>query len=253
MLMIILGMTGPIGHGKTTFAEALAELEPTTIHLETSSVVIEVANALQATLTTPLDPYDINALNNWLKSLPAILLDILGTKCTFDQIELKADNIEKHPIEYQKLILHVENLRRNFTLAHQQINTENKEAYRPILQWLGGYLVDKIDNGIWWDEIIKRAKKHEQKGCKLCIAGAIRFPTDAKIARQAGAIIVKVYRPGHLQNDMLDPTERERENVKVDTMVMSNGTIEDVKKCAAQFLKDIEAGELKTLYQTKDF
>ncbi len=251
--MIILGMTGPIGHGKTTFAEALAELEPSTVHLETSTVVIEVANALQATLTTPLDPYDIEALNNWLKALPAILLDLLGIKSNFEQIELKTDNIEKHPIEYQKLILHVENLRRNFTLAHQQINTENKEAYRPILQWLGGYLVEKIDSGIWWNEIIRRAKKHEEKGCKLCIAGAIRFPNDAKVARQAGAVIVKVYRPGHLQNDMLDPTERERENVKVDATVMSNGTIEDVKKCAKEFWQDVQRGELKSLYQTKDY
>ena len=34
--MILLGLTGPIGHGKTTFADALAKIEPTTVHLETS-------------------------------------------------------------------------------------------------------------------------------------------------------------------------------------------------------------------------
>ncbi len=249
---MLLGMTGPIGHGKTTFADALAELEPTTVHLETSSVVIEVANALQSTLVTPLDPYDVEALNNWLKALPAILLDILGIRCTFEQIKLEPDRIEKHPIEYQKLILHVETLRRNFTLAHKQIDTENKETYRPLLQWLGGYLVDRVDAGIWWNEIVRRAKKNEEKGCKLCICGAIRYPTDANIARKAGAVIVKVYRPGHLQNDMLDPTERERENIPVDCTIMSNGTLQDVKKFAKLFLEDLKNNDLKHLYQIKD-
>lgn len=251
--MILLGMTGPIGHGKTTFANVMAELEPTTVHLETSMVVIEVANTLQANLTTPLDPYDVDALNNWLKALPAILLDQLKISCAFDQIKLKPEAIEKHPIEYQKLILHVETLRRNFTLAHQTINTENKEVYRPLLQWLGGYLVDRVDSGIWWNEVIRRSRQHSREGCKLCIAGAIRYPADAGIVRKEGGIIVKVYRPGHLQNDTLDPTERERENIPVNTTIMSNGTIEDLKRCAAVFLEDVRNESLKHLYQTKDF
>jgi hypothetical protein len=246
-------MTGPIGHGKTTFAEALAELEPTTVHLETSMVVIEVANALQATLTEPLDPYDIDALNNWLKALPAILLEQLHIHTTFDQIKLMPEAIDEHPVEYQKLILHVEGLRRNFTLAHQQITTDNKEAYRPLLQWLGGYLVDKVDKGIWWNEVIRRASESEQKGCKLCIAGAVRYPTDAQIVRRAGGTIIKVYRPGHLQNDMLDPTERERDNIQADCTIKSNGTIEDVKRCAAAFLEDLKNNKLKTAYQSIDF
>lgn len=251
--MILLGMTGPIGHGKTTFAAALAELEPTTVHLETSDVVIEVANALQAALTYPLDPYDIGGLNNWLKALPAILLSQLRVHCSFEQIKLDPEIIDLHPIEYQKLILHVENLRRNFTLAHQEINTENKEAYRPLLQWLGGYLVDKVDSGLWWNEVIRRAKKSEKSGSALCIAGAIRYPMDCTIARKAGAVIVKVYRPGHLQNDMLDPTERERENIQPDCTIMSNGTIEDMKRCARVFLEDVRLKTVKKLYQTKDF
>ncbi len=251
--MILAGMTGPIGHGKTTFADALTELEPKTIHLETSLIVIDVANSLHAALTDPIDPYDINLLNKWLHALPAILLDQLNIKCSFDQIKLVGTEIEDHPIEYQKLIMHVENLRRNFTLAKQEITNENKEAYRPILQWLGGYLVEKVDKGIWWNEIIKRSKVCRQEGYELCIAGALRYPTDSVIIRHAGGIVIKVYRPGHLQNDLLDPTERERDNIQVDCTIMSNGSVAEMGRCAEHFLKDIRVGDVKKLYQTKDF
>jgi hypothetical protein len=248
--MLLLGMTGPISHGKTTFANALTELEPLTIHLESSIVIAQVANTMHAALTKVPDPYDVNSLNEWLKMLPPILKDTVHVTTTFDRIKLDQNSIEEHPIEYQKLIMHVENLRREPSLARQAITIENKETYRPFLQWLGGYLVHKIDGGIWYNQIVRLVKDAETTGAKLCIVGGLRFPTDAAILRTAGGIIVKVYRPGHLQNDMLDPTERERDNIPVDCTILSNGTKEDMKRCAAVFLKDAIAGNLQLSYQT---
>jgi hypothetical protein len=248
--MIVIGMTGPIGHGKSTFAKAIKELEPTTVHLESSLVIAEIANAMHAALTTIPDPYDVESLNNWLRSLPAILLEHLNVRCTFDQLRLDQGQIEQHPVEYQKLILHVENLQRNPTLAKQEITKENKEAYRPFLQWLGGYLVQHVSSSIWYDEILRRVYDAQARGCQLCIVGGLRYPGDASAIRHTGGIIIKVYRPGHLQNDMLDPTERERDNIPVDCTVMSNGTLEDVKRCAAKVLDDIKNNRLAALYQT---
>jgi energy-coupling factor transporter ATP-binding protein EcfA2 len=250
MLMILLGMTGPIGHGKTTLADALAELVPKTAHFESSLVIAEVANAMHNSLSNIPDPYDVEALNNWLKSLPAILLEIVHAHATFDQIKLEQSEIERHPIEYQKLILHVENMQRNPNLARQNITRENKESYRPFLQWLGGYLVQKVNPSIWYDELVRRIKVEQQQGTELVIVGGLRYPTDAAVLREAGGIVVKVYRPGHLQNDMLDPTERERENIPVECTIMSNGSVEDVKRFAAIFLEDIRNNRLQHLYQT---
>ncbi|MGH9857850.1 MAG: hypothetical protein ACRD4B_08405 [Acidobacteriota bacterium] len=244
-------MTGPIGHGKTSFSDALAELEPSNCHFETNQPIIEVANALHAALSTIPDPYDANALNVWLQALPAILLEATGTKCTFEQLQLEQDMIAMHPIDYQKLILHVENLQRNPDMAKQPINKINKDNYRPFLQWLGGYLVQKVDPGIWVNDIIRRVKEAAREGCQLCIIGGLRFPTDASLLRDEGAKIVKVYRPGHLQNDMLDPTERERDNILVDATIMSNGSIEELKRCAAKFLEDLKSDSLQKLYQSK--
>ncbi len=248
--MRVIGLTGPIGHGKSTFAEALQELEPSSLRLESSLIVSEVANAMQSVLTDLPDPYNVDQLNNWLKALPAILLQVIHTRCSFDQIKLDQNSMEEHPIEYQKLILHVENLHRKPELLTQQIARENKESYRPFLQWLGGYLVQKIDNGIWYNEIIRRLKQASQQGIKLCIVGGVRYPTDATILRSNGALIVKVYRPGHLQSDLLDPTERERQNIQVDCTIMSNGTLDDIRKFVPKFYEDMKTGQLQPKYHT---
>jgi hypothetical protein len=248
--MVIIGMTGPIGHGKTTFADSLAELEPSTVHFESSLVIAEVANAFQQALTDVPDPYNVERLNNWLRALPAILEQIVHVHCTFEQIKLDQKAMEEHPIEYQKLILHVENLQRKPELMTQEITKENKESYRPLLQWLGGYLVQKIDSGIWYNELVRRIRQAAAAGAKICIVGGLRYPTDAAILRGAGAIIIKVYRPGHLQSDMLDPTERERQNIQVDCTIMSNGTVADVKVFTKKFYTDLQANTLQKNYQT---
>lgn len=243
-------MTGPISHGKSTFASALHDLEPKTVHLEFSIVVARVANALHAVLTEIPDPYDVDQLNNWLKSLPSILLETVHARSTFDQLKLDPIQIEQHPIEYQKLIMHVENLRHEPELARQAITLENKEKYRPFLQWLGGYLVQKVDSGIWHREVVRLIYDSQAAGAELCIVGGLRYPDDAVALRNVGGIIIKVYRPGHLQNDMLDPTERERDNIPVDCTIMSNGTVDDVKRSAEKVLADIKSGHLQGLYQT---
>lgn len=248
--MIILGMTGPIGHGKTTFSDGLAELEPATVHFESSIIVAEVANAFQSALGDVPDPYNVERLNNWLRALPAILEEIVNVKCSFDQIKLDQKAMEEHPVEYQKFILHVENLQRDPSLINQPITKENKENYRPLLQWLGGYLVQKIDSGIWYNELARRIRKAEEAGCKLCLVGGLRYPSDAAILRGLGAKIVKIYRPGHLQSDLLDPTERERQNIQVDCTILSNGTVADVKVFARLFYADLISGKLETTYNT---
>ena len=248
--MVLLGMTGPIGHGKTTFAEALSKLEPSTARFESSMIIAEVGNALQAALTDLPDPYNVEQLNNWLRALPAILLEITHVHVTFEQVKLDQQAIEEHPIEFQKLILHVENLQRKPELMEQQITKENKESYRPLLQWLGGYLVQRVGSGIWYDEIVRRVRLAAAAGTKLCIVGGLRYPTDATILRQAGGRIIEVYRPGHLQSDLMDPTERERQNIDVDCTIMSNGTLADIRAFAPIFYADLLADKLHKTYHT---
>lgn len=248
--MFLIGMTGPIGHGKSTFAEALQKLEPSTFRIEFSTIVIEVANAMHAALQSVPQRDDIDAVNSWLRSLPAILLQSVHTKVTFEQIALDSEQILRHPVEYEKLFLHIDNLNHDKKLAKKNITRENKEEYRPFLQWLGGYLVQGVDPAIWQKEILSRIRQAGQQGCKLCVVGGLRYPADAAALKTMDAKIIKVYRPGHLQYDVLDPTERERENISTDCTIMSNGDVSDLNNCARAVLDDLRAGKLQSLYQT---
>src|SRR5258708_35403396 len=105
--MIVIGMTGPIGHGKSTFADSILQIETTAKRLESSMVVAEVANSLHASTSTIPEKDNIDAINVWLRPLPSILLETVHTKASFDQIQLKLDDIQSHPIEYEKLMLHL--------------------------------------------------------------------------------------------------------------------------------------------------
>lgn len=248
MVMVIIGITGPIGHGKSSFANYLVNLEPSALHFESFQIVAEVASAMQKALSDIPDAYNVASLNNWLHCLPSILSAVTHTECTFKDIELQQTSIEQHPIEYQKLIMHVENLARDPELMRQTITAENKEYYRPLLQWLGGYLVQRVDPGIWYNEIVRRIHAASTAGAKLCVVGGLRFPNDVAVMRAEGAIIVELSRPGHLQSDTLDPTERERQNIKADCSIMNNGSLADLEKFAERFLLDLRANKLDKTY-----
>lgn len=249
--MIIIGITGPIGHGKSSFADDLTELEPSSVHFEAGMIVSEVAQAMHRAIHDPPDPYSVESLNDWLHLLPNILEEIVRIRCSFKDIELRQREVETHPIEYQKLILHVENLRRDPGILRKKITQENKELFRPFLQWLGGYLVHKVDPGIWYNEILRRLHEADVAGAKLCVIGGVRFPTDAVTLRGAGATIVSIYRPGHLQSDSFDPTERERSTITADCEIRNTGNLNDLKRTAKTFLDDLFAGKLKKTYTTR--
>ena len=249
--MITVGLTGPIGHGKSTFAKALIELVPNSLHLESSMIVAEIANGLHASTAELPKRDDLAGINNWLKPLPSVLLSAVHAKSTIGELQLALDDVNQHPVEYEKLLLHIENLSRNPDLLKHEITRENKESYRPILQWLGGYLVKNVDKGIWYKEIVRRVYQAQSSGYKLCVIGGLRYPADAQYVHSVGGKIIKVYRPGHLQYDMLDPTERERDNITPDSTVISNGTLSDVKAAAKRVLDDIAAGNLQKSYYAK--
>lgn len=247
--VIVLGITGPIGHGKTTFANALAVKEPSYRHIESNMPIIEVANAMHAALTDIPNPHNIESLNTWLQCLPDIVREVLHVETNFDTLKITEEAFKNQPEDYQKLVLHVENLQREPSMRDQLINPDNKDHYRPLLQWLGGYFNQKIAPSIWYTEIIERARQAKQKGCNLCIVGGLRYPADTELLRRKLDIkVAKVFRPDLAQTDTQDPTERERENIRVDTTISNNGTIEDLQNCAKKVWQDLQVDQLKTWY-----
>lgn len=241
--MHVIGITGPIGHGKTTFAEALTEVEPRSRHFESSGVIAEVADAWHASLEQPID------VEKWIQHLPGVLRNILAIDCTYEQIEPDHNALRDGSIEYAKLITHVTNLKHNFELSRTPITTQNKETYRPILQWLGGYLVQRIDKAIWYNEIVRRIQLCDSEQIKLCTVGGLRYPIEADVLREVGGVIVKLYRPSLEHRDMLDPTERERDDITVDATVINEGSAEDLRAIAIRLLEDVRAHQVQDIYR----
>lgn len=247
--MIIIGITGPIGHGKTTLADALCAKVVKCAQFESSQIIAEVADALHVALDGKVpDKSDTEAINEWLKSLPAILLEVAHIKCRFDQLSIDDQSIKDRPLEYQKLMLHLDNLTRQPELAGQQITPDNKQTYRPFLQWLGGYLVQKAHNGIWYEEIVRRMRAIEPTGVELSVAAGIRFPQEADIIRGAGGTVIEILRPEIPVPDISDPTERQRQQILTDTQIINNGTLEELSAAAESVLYDLRNHSLKTQY-----
>lgn len=241
-------MTGPIKHGKTTFAENVMAQQLGTVHYESSNVIAEVADAMHSELNNISFSETTEGLNNWLKKLPNILKTVVSVDCEYRDVAFNNKDVYENPLAYSKLYEHSRNLISEPSLANEKIHKLNKDKYRPILQWLGGYLADNVSDTIWFDELIRRSKKAEQGGAALCILSALRYPADEGVVREVGAHIVKVVRPDKGEQDKSDPTERTRDLIIPDTKMLNNGNLEQFRKVSEEFVKDFKAGKPRVLY-----
>jgi len=247
--MILVGMTGPIGHGKTTFAEALKTAEPNSEKIETSDVISEVVEALnQQTKSLPL-VNDLRSINKWLEALPPIISRVLHQRIDWQQLKLTNSAVASNPGDYAKLFEYITNLHDKPQLLQQTINEFNKKDYRNIQQWLGGYLVTHVDTDIWYNEILRRSKLADKKGLRLYIIGGVRFLSDAAYVHRAGGIIVSINRPNIALRDIDDPTERERSQIITDTTVLNDASVEQLLVVARRLWLDIQANQLQPQYR----
>lgn len=250
--MILLGITGPIGHGKTTLANFLTQLEPTAQQAESSQIIAEVANKLNVFFDSEQpNESDIASVNRWLAHLPQILQGITQTIVPEDKVHLTKNDVTRHPADYEKLWEYIAAARTNPSLAHQPITSDNKQQYRTLLQWLGGYFVTHVDSGIWYNELIRRSQSAAKQGCALFVIGGVRFPSDGQIVQAAGGAVIQITRPGSQELDVMDPTERERSKIRHDTLVINDGSLTQLKKVAGQLYSDLRHSTVQKRYQAQ--
>lgn len=246
--MLLVGITGAIGHGKSTFAEALHVYEQNLLHLETNMPIMEIANYLQSRWHPGISLRNIETVNTWLEVLPIAVERAVRRQIDGGSVHITKDQLTENPVEYEKLGAYLDMLSSNPALASTIISTENKVAFRAILQWLGGYLVARIDSQIWIGEVIERAHEFGEQGGTLAVIGGLRFPIEAETVRGAGGVVVKIDRISTEIVDQQDPTERERDGIIPDCTIANSGSVVDLVEIAQVFVDDLRSNEVKKAY-----
>lgn len=243
--MIILGICGPIGHGKTTLADYFSTLEPDSIHLESSGLIAKVADGLNGFYyATQPKANDLPSVNAWLAYLGPILLQSANYNL-IEPIVLTSKLINSAPGDYQKLWEYLGACQKDPSLPRHKITSQNKSKYRSLLQWLGAYGQQHIDSGLWYNELVMHAKASNKQ---LAVIGGVRFKADAEIIQDAGGHIISIIRPDFTEQDANDATERFRKQIPVNVMLKNNGSLEQLQKTASLILKDIKSGSVSRSY-----
>lgn len=250
---VLIGITGAIGSGKSTFAKALADCEPDHSVYETYQLVAEVGDsfnqALKAELEFATARNDIELVNQALIWLPDTLEDRLHADTSWSQLAIKRHETLVRPNLYGKLFTYLKTVRQKPKLLDQPITVKNIDTYRPLLQWLGGYLVSKVNKNVWYNELMRRVDNHDGTKSLVIVCG-VRYPSDASVIKKRGGKIIAIQRPGLKAkvSDLADITEATRHIIRPDHMVLNNGKVKDLSKLAEDIWRDIGAGKSKARY-----
>lgn len=246
----LLGMTGAIGSGKTTFASLLAGTTSDHAHYETWHVVAELATvfnqALKAELAYETTTDALELANQVLIWLPDAISEHLHHDVVWNQLAIAKHDTLQRPELYEKLFAYMGIASKNRALLDTSLTAENKEQFRPLLQWLGGYLIAKLSRTIWYDEIIRRIQLRDPT-TSLVVIGGVRHTSEAQVVRANGGRVVAIERPGN-QASAPDVTEAERDSIKPDITVVNNGTLEQLRIVAENLANDLASGAPKKRY-----
>jgi hypothetical protein len=246
----LIGITGPIGSGKSTLASCLANMQPDHALYETWHVVADIATAfnqaLKAELAYETTENDIDLANQVLIWLPDAISEHLHHDVVWNQLAFSKHDTLTKPDLYEKLFAYLELAKKKPKLLETPLTPETKEEFRPLLQWIGNYLVTKISKTMWYDELMRRIQLRDATTSLVIISG-VRYPSDAEIVRRHGGRIIRLDRPGQPTRGA-DLTETQRSDIKPDAIITNNGTIEQLQTTVESVWNDIASGKLKPTY-----
>ena len=240
-----LGITGAIGSGKSTVARLLTDLEPAHAFYETSQLVAELADdfnrALSGELAFETTHDDMELVNQAFVWFIEAISEKLHRNVTWSQLAITPKQRATQPELYEKLLAYLKSVREKPALLTEPITPENKTDYRPLLQWLGGYLIAKVSKTIWFDELIHRVHQHDNDKNLIVIAG-VRFPAEAEVIRQEGGRVIGIIRTDLEEPDLDDPTEASRVDIEPDITIINNGTLDELQTVVETLWNDLTEG-----------
>lgn len=254
--MKIVGICGEIGSGKSTFAEFLTQADAMhSIHLETSQVIIELGDIFNASLrgeNVPLlSPRHYQTINHGpVRAMLPAISRMAGRQILPQELDIDPQDAERHPEWYEKLDVYLTAVQDSPELLALPITKENKNTYRPLLQWLGGYVLYRTGNNLlWYQELIRRIDT-AGPDIRLAALTALKQPEEAEYIRSQGGRIIRVVRPG-LQTDTTDVTELRASQITPDTEVINDGGLVELAAVATTVHADLSAGGLRPIYRAR--
>lgn len=223
----------------------ISDCAPKSHHYESWYLVAEVANELLSHVDTLPDSHDYSAILHWLQPLDEIIQWKLHAHDTHDLWRKLHDDLHNNAGAFIKLTQFLDSQQHNLPAV---ITEENKHQMRPLLQWLGAYLVSNVSEGIWYDELLRRVFARPQQQTALATVGGLRYPGDAERVRNAGGSILQIDRPSSQAQDISDPTESSRLHIVPDAIIINNGSLQDLKTCAEQVYADLQTRTLQPHY-----
>lgn len=251
----ILGITGDIKHGKSTFARHMQQINPNAhVHYETGEYVTKFGDAFNTVYKDLPADDDIKRINQTFEQLDSNFNQLFPASVVrANKLLLDHSAIEVHPgQEESDLSKWLHNLHSDPTLVEQPIAAGDKDLYRPFLQWLGNHFVTRVHPNIWFREIFKDVQKNGTDK-ELILVGGVRYPRDATFVRSNGTgtigKIIEIERPG-LVSDTTSPSEIRRREIKADVRIINNGTEADLGELCLRFYDDLRNGTLEPAYRT---
>jgi len=248
---VLLGITGPIGHGKTTFTELLLRQEPSHTVYESREIISELADDFNHALSGELafettnDPIEL--INQSLIWFVEAINEKLHQNVTWTQLAITKRAVAANPELFEKALSYIESAKQRPEILETPITAENKATYRPLLQWIGGYLLAKINKTIWYDEIFRRIDLYDSDK-NLVIVNGIRNASEADLVRSRGGVIIEITRPSQAVQDPNDITEISRREIKSDVQVLNNGTLAQLETLAETFWHDASISKITNQY-----
>lgn len=254
--MIVVGLTGGMGQGKSTVGQALRELAGVDYKadLEASYPISEVANAWMETWPKPLilpsDQSVVGLANDLIKTFPDILQRLTGKELSYEAMRIDDGDPESLKL-HNRLIAYLEHYLSlsSAELAAQlptPIFEQNKRLHRTLLQWIGGVTIEQGVPTVWSDLLDRRIKQLAERGYKLVTVGGIRYDHDAAMIKSNGGIILRVERPNSTTSS--DVTETAMSGVKPDVVLHNDGTLEQLEVVVRGLWQDLQAGKPKEEY-----